>query len=224
VAGPSGLRGSIREAPAEATKVLRGPTVLRRQAIAAAAVLTCDDLREKFGHNSRPESRVKGAGVPGWRGEADAGARAGRGAVKRRAHGGAERGNAAEQSGGSARVPRVLRSLGLGFQGTGETPFVGRRGPIGVRARGKKVAGDLAGRCAPGKKEERGKKGADRWDRTARERKGERAGSGWAAEGKREKREARGWGELGRGAAHAEGRGERGRESWAGPRRRFGLP
>jgi hypothetical protein len=66
VAEPSGLRGSIREAPAEATKVLRGPSVLRRQAIAAAAVLTYDDLREKFGHNSRPESRVKGARVPGW--------------------------------------------------------------------------------------------------------------------------------------------------------------
>jgi hypothetical protein len=40
-----------------------------------------------------------------------------------------------------------------------------------------------------------------------------RAGSGWAAEGKRE-REARGWGELGRGAAHV-GKGGEG-----GPRER----
>jgi hypothetical protein len=65
VAGPSGLRGSIREAPAEATRGLRGPAVHRRQAIAAAAVLTCGGLREKFGPNNRPESRVEGTEAPG---------------------------------------------------------------------------------------------------------------------------------------------------------------
>jgi hypothetical protein len=65
VTGPSGLRGSIREATAEATRGLRRPTVHRQQAIAAAAVLTCGSLREKFGPHNRPESRVEGAEAPG---------------------------------------------------------------------------------------------------------------------------------------------------------------
>jgi hypothetical protein len=40
---------------------------------------------------------------------------------------------------------------------------------------------EISGRCAPGRKEERGKKGADRWDRAARERKeGERPVGGCA--------------------------------------------
>jgi hypothetical protein len=69
-----------------------------------------------------------------------------------------------------------------------------------MRARGKKVARDLGGRCAPGKKVERGKKGADRWDRTAKERKGgELARAGPRRE--RERRERRG-----------------ARENWAGAR------
>jgi hypothetical protein len=143
---------------------------------------------------------------------------------------GRREGNAAEQSGGSARVPRVLRSLRLGFQGTGETPFTGRRGSIGVRARGKKVTGDLAGRCAPGKKEERGKKGVDRWDRTARERKGEElARAGPRRE--RERRERRGAGENWAGArptrkeeGRGRGRGRAGpRVAHAGERRGKGL-
>jgi hypothetical protein len=121
-----------------------------------------------------------------------------------------------EQSGGSARVPRVLRSLGLGFQGMGKTPFVGRRGPIGVRAWGKKVARDLAGRCAPGKKEERGKKGADRWDRTARERKGGESWLGLARGGKEREERGAGLGRIGpgrgpRGRKRGEGEGELGR-------------
>jgi hypothetical protein len=65
VAGILGLRRSAPGTPAEATRGLRGPTVRRRQTIAAAAVLTCGGLREKFRPKNRPESQVKGAGAPG---------------------------------------------------------------------------------------------------------------------------------------------------------------
>jgi hypothetical protein len=65
---------------------------------------------------------------------------------------------------------RVHRGLGL--------LFVGRQGHIGVRARGEKVAGDLAGalrRRRTGKRE----RNTDTWGRAARERKGEERARGW---------------------------------------------
>jgi hypothetical protein len=72
-------------------------------------------------------------------------------------------------------VPRVLRSLGLGFQETGETPFVGRRGHIGMRARGKKVAGDLAEALHAGEEGGKGEDGVGRWGRRVRGREREEA-------------------------------------------------
>jgi hypothetical protein len=62
VAGPSGLRGSIQGAPAEATRGLRGLAVHRRQAIAAAAVLTCRGI---FGEIPT-EERAEVAGERSW--------------------------------------------------------------------------------------------------------------------------------------------------------------
>jgi hypothetical protein len=62
VAGPSGLRGSTRGAPAEATRGLRGPAVHRRQAIAATTVLTCRGI---FGEIPS-EERAEVAGERRW--------------------------------------------------------------------------------------------------------------------------------------------------------------
>jgi hypothetical protein len=72
VAGPTGLRGSIREAPAETTRGLREPAVtggkeLRRRLCSPVAA-----FGRKFGPRNGLRSRVKGAGAPGWWGDADA--------------------------------------------------------------------------------------------------------------------------------------------------------
>jgi hypothetical protein len=96
---------------------------------------------------------------------------------------------------------------------------------------GKKVTGDLAGCCAPGKKEERGKKGADRWDRTARERKGE-SWLGLGRGGKEREERGAGLGRTGpgrgpRGEKRGEREGELGRakeEVWAAFFHSFSFP
>jgi hypothetical protein len=49
-----GHRGSTRGGPAKVLRELIGPAVHRRQAIAAAAVLTCGDLRGKFRPKNGP--------------------------------------------------------------------------------------------------------------------------------------------------------------------------
>jgi hypothetical protein len=104
VAGPSGLRGSIREAPAETTRGLKELAVHRRQRIAAAAVLTGGGLWEKIRTEERAEVAGEGAGAPGWWGDADAQALTGRGAVERRAHGGTEEVRRRSDTEGGPRV------------------------------------------------------------------------------------------------------------------------
>jgi hypothetical protein len=66
---------------------------------------------------------------------------AGRGAVERRAHGGAEEVVRRPSSCGAV-APVVAAGLGLVFRWLGLL-FVGRRSHTGVRARGEEVAGDL---------------------------------------------------------------------------------
>jgi hypothetical protein len=115
---------------------------------------------------------------------------------------------------------RVQRGLGL--------LFVGRRGHIGVRARGEKLAGDLGEELRAGEERGRRKEGTDSLGPAARERKkgavrfrrGREAPTGGARLAERErKRGVRALG-LGNwaGAAHA---GEK-RERSAGPWGRLG--
>jgi hypothetical protein len=122
--------------------------------------------------------------------------------------------------------------------GSGAAQGLGACGRAGPRAAAERPAGGEEKQRRGRALEERGerKRRADARGHMARERKGEEEngalglGKGADKRGPAGRgREESAWGgraegKSGPGVAHAEGRGERARESWAGPRRRCGLP